>query len=322
MTPDPSIHRGPDLDLHIQTPLIQSPILSAGQQEVWLKMEAFQPSGSFKIRGIGRACTIYAQRGAARFVAASGGNAGIAVAYAGRALSIPVVTVVPQTTSVKACDVLRLYGAEVIIAGENFNEANRFAQSLLQPTDAFIHPFDDPFLWSGHASMVDEIKASNIRPDAIVLSVGGGGLLAGVAEGLNRQGWGHIPIIATETYGAASLHASLQAGKLTSLEEVATLATSLAAKQICGQAWEVCQTNKVISARVSDAQAVKACEAFLEDHRVLVEPACGASLALAYSRAKELADLRKIVIIVCGGATMSPQMMATWLEQTSSARCD
>ena len=83
--------------LHVETPLIESRALSAhAGRPVWLKLDALQPPGSFKIRGIGHACGEYARRGAGRFISSSGGNAGIAVAYAGRQLAIPVVVVVPE----------------------------------------------------------------------------------------------------------------------------------------------------------------------------------------------------------------------------------
>ena len=172
--------------LHIATPLLPSATLSAAcGRQVRLKMEALQPPGSFKIRGIGLACQTHAQAGKRRFMSSSGGNAGLAVAYAGQCLHIPVTVVVPQTTSAHAQALLRQYGAEVIVHGSTWNEANALAQTLLGPQDAFIHPFDDPLLWAGHASMVDEVIAAGFTPDAVVTAVGGGGLLCGVA----RKGW-------------------------------------------------------------------------------------------------------------------------------------
>ncbi len=89
--------------LHIETPLIESvPLSACVQGNVWLKMDALQPSGSFKLRGIGYACQEYIREGAKSFISSSGGNAGIAVAYAGRKLGMPVTVVVPETTSQKA----------------------------------------------------------------------------------------------------------------------------------------------------------------------------------------------------------------------------
>ena len=100
------------MTLHIATPLIESRALSQRFGcDVWLKMDALQPSGSFKLRGVGLACETHAQRGAKRFVSSSGGNAGIAVDYAGRQLGLPVVVVVPQTTSARARELIQQQGA-------------------------------------------------------------------------------------------------------------------------------------------------------------------------------------------------------------------
>ena len=304
------------MPLHIHTPLIESaPLSRAAGRPVWLKLEALQPPGSFKIRGIGAACEHYAKQGAKRFVSSSGGNAGLAVAYAGRHLSIPVTVVVPETTSERAKQLLKLEGAEVIVHGASWQEANALAQSLLDETDAFLHPFDNPLLWTGHASMIDEVAATGNKPDAVLLSVGGGGLLAGVMEGLARNGWGDVPVLAVETHGAASLHAAMQAGQPTALEAVTSIATSLGARQVCNRAFELSQSGKVHSVLVSDKQAVAACTRFLDDHRLLVEPACGAALAVAYDVPDALAAFEKILIIVCGGATASTDNLRQWTAQ-------
>src|SRR5580693_607382 len=122
--------------LHIETPLIESrPLSACSERSIWLKMEAFQPTGSFKLRGIGRACQEFARRGAARFVSSSGGNAGIAVAYAGRQLGVPVTVVVPESTSDHARALLRQQAAKVIVHGPSWQEANAYAQSLISEND-------------------------------------------------------------------------------------------------------------------------------------------------------------------------------------------
>jgi L-serine/L-threonine ammonia-lyase len=304
------------MPLHIPTPLIASaPLSRAAGRSVWLKLEALQPPGSFKIRGIGAACEHYAQRGAKRFVSSSGGNAGLAVAYAGRHLAIPVTVVVPQTTSERAKQLLQLEGAELIVHGASWQEANALAQSMLTTSDAFLHPFDNPLLWTGHATMIDEVAATGNKPDAVLLAVGGGGLLAGVMEGLARNGWADVPVLAVETHGAASLHAAMQAGKPTALDAVTSIATSLGARQVCAKAFELSQGGKVHSLLVSDPQAVDACSRFLDDHRLLVEPACGAALAVAYAMPEALVPFNKVLIIVCGGATASADNLRQWTAQ-------
>lgn len=290
------------MSLHIETPLIESRALStAAQRSVWLKLEALQLPGSFKIRGIGAACEEYAQRGARRFVSSSGGNAGLAVAYAGRCLSIPVTVVVPETTSARARELLQQEEAEIVVHGDSWHEANVLALSILDKADAFLHPFDDPLLWHGHASLIDEIARAPLTPDAVVLSVGGGGLLCGVVEGLRRNGLAHVPVIAVETEGAASFNRSIRAGHPVELEKITSIATSLGAKRVSDKALQWSREHTIRSVVVPDLAALEACERFLADHRLLVEPACGASLALAYDASPALAGLTKVLFIVCGG---------------------
>jgi L-serine/L-threonine ammonia-lyase len=302
--------------LHIETPLIESgPLSACSERRVWLKMEAFQPSGAFKLRGIGYACQEYARRGAARFLSSSGGNAGIAVAYAGRQLGVPVTVVVPETTSDHAQALLRQEAAEVIVHGPSWQEANAYAQSLIGENDAFVHPFDDPLVWEGHASMIDEVARAGWRPGAVVLSVGGGGLLCGVVEGLRRNGWANIPVIAVETYGTDSLAQSLAAGRIVELPEITSITTSLGARQVCARAFDLAAEHQLVSAVVSDKDAVQACRTFLHDHRVLVEPACGASLTLAYQRHAVLQPFEKVLVIVCGGATATIEQLLEWSAQ-------
>lgn len=301
------------MPLHINTPLVESrPLSLLSERAIWLKLDALQAPGSFKIRGVGLACETYLARGARRFVSSSGGNAGLAVAYAGRQLRIPVTVVVPQTTSERAQELLRLENAEVIVHGASWQEANEFALSLVEATDAFIHPFDDPLLWQGHATLIDEVFQTGLKPDAVVLSVGGGGLLSGVAEGLQRNGWGDIPILAVETQGAASFHAATQAGHSVQLAHITSVATSLGAKRVCEQALKWWRERPIRSLVVSDQSALSACERFLADHRVLVEPACGASLALAYEQAPALEPFSTVLVVVCGGATASIDQIRQW----------
>ncbi len=303
----------PIMTLHIRTPLLHSLPMSARLgKTVWLKLEALQPSGSFKLRGVGHACLTHADRGARRFVSSSGGNAGVAVAYCGRMLRIPVTVVVPETTSARALELLRLEGAEVIVHGQSWAEANALAQSMLDEHTAFIHPFDDPLLWTGHASLVDEVAEAGVRPDAVVLSVGGGGLLSGVAEGMHRQGWDDVPIVAAETHGTASFARSLEAEAVVELAAVTGIATSLAAKRPATEAVAWSRRRPIASVEVSDREAVVAALQLLTDHRLLVEPACGAALAAVEKHSAALADAKEILIVVCGGVVATLAQLQEW----------
>ncbi len=299
--------------LHIATPMFESRALSekAGRA-VWLKLEAMQPPGSFKIRGIGLACQEYARRGAERFISSSGGNAGIAVAYAGRHLSVPVVVVVPETTTERAKALIEQEGAEVIVHGASWHEANAFASSTVGEADAFLHPFDDPLVWQGHSSMVDEVVQSGVKPEAVVLSVGGGGLLSGIVEGLHRHDWKDVPVVAVETKGADSLARSIAAGHPIELDAIRSIATSLGATRVCDQAFDWTKEHPIRSIVVSDATAVAACHRFLDDHRIVVEPACGAALAAVYDNAAELEAFESLLVVVCGGVTATVEQLRQW----------
>jgi L-serine/L-threonine ammonia-lyase len=302
------------MTLHIDTPLISSGALSTPRRQVWLKMEALQPPGSFKIRGIGHACATYARRGATRFISSSGGNAGIAAAYAGRRLNMPVLVVVPETTTERARELIRREEADIIVHGASFQEANALALSMVGPSDAFIHPFDDALLWEGHATMIDEVARAGLTPDAVVLSVGGGGLLCGVVEGLRRNGWSDVPVIAVETAGADSLAQAMAARALVQLPAITSIATSLGARQVSAQAFAYANTHPVTSAVVSDQAAVQACLRFMDDQRVVVEPACGASLALVYDGAPQLDAYSQVLVIVCGGVTATVAQLHKWAQ--------
>ena len=288
--------------LHINTPLIESLILGEGlNARIWLKMDTLQPSGSFKIRGIGHAMMRYVNEGATEFVAASGGNAGLATAYAGRRLNKPVTVVVPTTTRPIAKELIEKEGAKVIVSGDNFHASHDFAIKLCNDKKRYIHPFDDPLIWDGHASIVDEIVIDGIEPDMIIVSVGGGGLLLGIEKGLKRHNLRKTTILAVETEGADSFNRSILANELIELDKITSIATSLGAKKVSKALYELKDSKNLTSQVVSDKSAVKAVERFLHDHRQLVEPACGASLAPIYEKSHELNQYKEIVVIVCGG---------------------
>ena len=161
--------------------------------------------------------------------------------------------------------------------------------------------------------MIEEIQADSVKPDVVILSVGGGGLLCGVQRGLEKVGWTDTQIIAVETEGAASFAEAKRAGHPVMLPAIATIATSLGARSVT----ESCLKSHIAtqSLVVTDADALKACFWFLNEYRELVEPACGASIAAALDmkRIKELVPHAKTVLtIVCGGSNISFDMMNEW----------
>lgn len=254
------------------------------------------------------------RRGARRLISSSGGNAGIAVAYAGRHLSVPVLIVVPETTSDRAKALIRQEGAEVVVHGDSWQEANDLAMSKVGDSDVLVHPFDDPLVWQGHSTLIDEVAVSGAKPGALIVSVGGGGLLCGLVEGMRQNGWSDVPVIAVETEGADSLAQSVRAGHRVELAAIASLAITLGAKKICERAFDCTRDHPLRSVVVSDRAAVSACQRFLDDHRLIVEPACGASLAAVYDGAPELEDFESVLVVVCGGATTTLEQLREWAD--------
>jgi hypothetical protein len=130
-------------------------------------------------------------------------------------------------------------------------------------------------------------------------------------------GWADVPVIAIETHGAASFAAACKAGALVTIEGIKSIASSLGATRICSQALAWTKKHTVIPVQVSDRQAINACLRFSDDHRVLVEPACGAALAVLYDKA-ELLPGSSTLIIVCGGSAVTLKQLTTWDESIPS----
>ncbi|XP_008641174.1 PREDICTED: serine dehydratase-like [Corvus brachyrhynchos] len=251
---------------HVVSPVLESlPLSKAVGTKVFMKLENVQPSGSFKIRGIGHLCQDAARKGCRHFVCSSGGNAGLAAAYAARKLGLPITVVVPSSSGPTPVCKLEELGATVEVYGKVWDDANRRAQELVK-TEGWvsIHPFDHPLVWEGPPSLVQELKDSlEAKPGAIVMAVGGGGLLAGVVAGLHQVGWQDVPIIAAETQGAHSFHEALKAGRLVTLPDITSVAKCLGAKTVSARALECARECQVISQVVQDTEAVRAVEQFL-----------------------------------------------------------
>ncbi|PTT77826.1 serine dehydratase, partial [Pelomonas sp. HMWF004] len=150
---------------------------------------------------------------------------------------------------------------------------------------------------------VHEAAVQGPRPDAVVLSVGGGGLMCGVLQGMHDVGWGEVPLVAVETVGAHSLHAAIQAGGLVTLDAITSIATSLGARRVSERAFAWTRQHTVVSTTVTDHAALQACFDMEREHRLIVEPACGAAIAaLRSATVPVLNSATNVLVIVCGGA--------------------
>ncbi len=293
--------------LHINTPLAHSQFLeNTIHKSVYFKLDALQPSSSFKLRGIGRLCQQYANEGVHEFIASSGGNAGISVAYCGKHLGIPTTIFLPSTSHQLFVNEIQSYGAHVVIAGDVWDDAHLAASEHAKNNHAaYIPPFDHPVLWNGHATLIHEVDDAGLRPDAVIAAVGGGGLACGILEGMHQRGWHHVPLIAVETEGADCFAHSIRAKQMVTLDKITSRATSLGAKHVAPKLMTWLTQHEIHSVVVTDSQAEQGARAFANDKRILVEISAGAALSLVYGNHPILKPYRTILVEVCGGVNVS-----------------
>ncbi|XP_072049554.1 serine dehydratase-like [Amphiura filiformis] len=310
-----------DKTLHICTPLLESvPMSKKTGFKVFLKCENLQPTGSFKIRGMGHMCQKAMKKGGNHVITSSVGNAGISLAYAAKQLGITATIVIPEVTSESVANNMRELNANVIRHGKVWDHANAYAIQFAKEKEGsiYVHPVDDPGIWEGYATIIKEVKDQvQQKPDVVLICVGAGGLLCGVIEGLHSVGWTDVPVIAMETRGADSYNQAVHAGKLVTLPGITSLAKCLGALTVCQKSLDWGKLHPIHSVVVEDKQAIQACLSFLDNHRMLVQVACGATLAGIYEdiipklqkdgKLKE--NIESAVVIVCGGAAITLQAL-------------
>jgi L-serine/L-threonine ammonia-lyase len=261
-------------------------------------------------------------QGATKLISSSGGNAGLAISSVGSSLGMDVEVIVPESTKEVIITKIRSMGANVQVHGANWNAADELARSLVaaDPKAEYVSPFDHPLLWEGHSTIIDELAAEMSPPSHLVVSVGGGGLLCGVLEGLARvKGWEKVAVVAVETNGAASFHGAWQSSPPArdyTIPSIDTIATSLGARRVTEAVLDraVAHQGDFTSVLCTDEEVVDTLVHFAHDHKLLVEPACAASLALAYvpRLRQHLEGASHVVFEVCGGSAVSLELIEQW----------
>lgn len=209
---------------------------------------------------------------------------------------------------------------DVIQLGDSWKEADQYLREeilLKDPNGVYVPPFDHEDVWKGNSTMIDELEA---KPDVIVCSVGGGGLFVGIQQGLERRGWSDVTVLALETNGAHSLDAALREGALVTLPRITSFATSLGATRVAEQAFLLAQKSNVKNAVLSDAEAAMGCWRLADDERLLVEPACGASIAVCYDgrlmrMVRHLKPDSNVVLVVCGGSNITLETLCEYRRE-------
>jgi len=290
-----------------RTPLWRLPGAALGVPcaEVWLKLEHMQLGGSFKARGMFNRLRSH-RLPAAGVVIASGGNAGIAAALAARALGARCEVFVPETTPPSKRHRLLDAGARMTVGGATYAEAFEACLDRQIATGALLmHAYDQPEVIAGAGTLAMEIEAEAGVPDRVLVSVGGGGLIAGVAawfEGCTR-------VESMEPERAPTLHSALQRGEPVDVEVGGIAADSLGARHIGRLAWPICRQHVVASYLLPEDLIAAAQQRLWQELRLAVEPGAALPMAALWARAVELAPDERVAVVLCG-ANFDPAALA------------
>ncbi len=266
-------------------------------REVVLKLDLLQPTGSFKVRG---ATSLLASGGmpSAGVVAASGGNFGLAVAWASTRLGVPAHIVVPSSSPSAKIDALREFGTKLTVVDGWYADALATADMLVADTGAMrAHAYDDRAVVAGQGTLAAEL-AAQAAFDTVVVACGGGGLLAGIV------GWlaGQARVIAIETHGTPTLSAALEAGRPVDVEVSGVAASSLGARRIGDLAWAARDgVHDVVL--VTDDDVFAAQRWLWDAARLVTEPGGAAAFAALLSGAYVPAPTERVAVVVCGANT-------------------
>ena len=269
-----------------------------------MKLECLQASGSFKARGASnKAALLPAVAKARGLVTASGGNHGLGVAYAAANAGVPATIFLPSSTPASKVEKLKAWGAETRIVGQVWDEANAAAMAFAEEKGAaYLHPFADAAVIAGQGTIALELAEQAPEVDHLGVAIGGGGLIAGVAmaaKALNPK----LTVIGVEPFGAPTLHDSLKAGRLVTLDKIATRAGTLAPRRSEQINLDLIRANVAEIVLVSDDDMQKAAEALWFDYGLGVELSAAAAYAALRAGAFKPPTGAKVGILVCGAGT-------------------
>ncbi|MER8635281.1 threonine/serine dehydratase [Mesorhizobium sp. M0018] len=280
------------------TPVLRVDMADFGRPPlpVDLKLECLQHSGSFKARG---AFTNLLERPvpAAGVVAASGGNHGAAVAYAAMRLGHKATIFVPEVSPQAKLDRIRGYGAELIVGGARYAEALAASESFAERSGALqIHAFNQEETLVGQGTLGLEIEADLPKLDTLLVAVGGGGLVGGIAAWFS----GRIRIIAVEPEGAPTLHRAFEAGRPVDAPAEGIAADSLAPKRVGEMMFPIAEAFVERSILVGDDDIIAAQAALWDRVRIISEPGGAAAFAALLSGRYAPAAGERVAVLVCG----------------------
>lgn len=288
---------------------------------IFLKLENLQRTGSYKIRGAFNKIALLPEHARRRgVIAASAGNHAQGVAYAARAYGVPCTIVMPETAPRTKIQATSSYGARVILHGRTYDEAYAHARRLTEVEGfTYVHAFDDPDVIAGQGTVGLEILQVEPALDLIVVPVGGGGLISGVATAARTMA-PNARVIGVQAAGAASFVRSLAAGRRIVQDDIYTLADGIAVKQPGALTFEMVTRLDVEMVTVEEEEIVAAIMLLLEREKLLVEGAGAAALAAVLAGRVPVAGRRTAVIV--SGGNIDLKRLSTLVAEPSAPPAD
>ncbi|MFF0530826.1 threonine/serine dehydratase [Nocardia amikacinitolerans] len=279
-------------------------IPSDGSPGLWLALEFLQHTGTFKARGAQNFLQAHREAGSlpdSGVTIASGGNAGMACAWAARSQRVPATVFLPATAPTVKVDKLRGYGADVRLVGEQYADALAACHAFAESSGALLsHAYDNPLIAAGAGTLLIEIHRQLPELDTVVVAVGGGGLFAGIATAAAHYG---VRVVAVEPRNCRALHAALAAGAPVDVAVDSVAADALGARRVTELALVAAHASDSVSVLVSDEEIVATRRALWAEHRLAVEHAAATAMAGLTSGAYRPAPGERVCVVLCGANT-------------------
>ena len=298
-----------------RTPTYYSVVFSRRTDaEVYLKLECFQPVGAFKIRGaFNKICSLSKSELKKGLVTASSGNHGLSVAYAAKIYGTKAVVVVPENAVKEKVEAIESYGAEVVKYGKDYEEAYSKALDIQEKTKmTFVHPFDDASVIAGQGTISLELFEEIPDLDTIIVPVGGGGLISGIAVAAKTLK-PNIKIFGVQAEGSPAVYKSWKAGKIVEINSVKTIADGLVARKPLDLTFGIIKRYVDNILLVSDREIGEAVLALLREAHILAEPSGATSLAALLFRYNP--KPKEKVAVIISGANISIDYLTALLNE-------
>jgi threonine dehydratase len=284
-----------------RTPVLPSAYFSKKTgSTILFKCENLQYTNAFKVRGAFSKITAMNDTGKI-LITTSGGNHGMAVSFAAAQFGMKAIVVVPDFVPQFRIDMIKALGGEVVVHGKTMDELDaKVAEYTIDPRYVYLHPFDDPDVIAGQATIAYELLDEHPDTDVIVASIGGGGLISGVSQ-YAKSFNPNIKIYGAQTTGANAMSKSLEAGQVVSIPLITSIATSLGATKVRERTFQIVKKNVDKLIVVTDEEAIRDLKDVLDKDKLLVEPASSCNLSAILSGKIPGLEGKKVAVILCGG---------------------